>query len=867
MFDVLPVDKSGSLDLEKINSIKPLKVKKPEELRVYVNNILPLTLDIRPVDKNGKPDLEKLGILKSKDSMQDKFSNLQTKHVEEIEKVAKQPVYDIKEDDYFSREAMRFQKFLMEEKKQEEKFKKREIPVFSEDINNIKKVTVEFTAGENEDYLGEVQYANEQDAQKFDYFEKFKSPEEKERNRREKNKEENHEGFSFGDIFFYERYFRPLSSKKIAFSFATAAAAIFIVIFGYNLVNKGLVIKKMALKDSTKVYANLISAKDGLSSRNFEAASMSFDQAYSDLDQLSKDLDSLGGIVVESSKYVPYISKLSSGSHLAKAGRDLSKVGALISKNLEVFQDLKNPSEIEKTGTSYLKIFEDSRSSMDQIAVLMKDVEKNLEAVNIADIPEDNKDQFIELRKRLPDANRFLSEFTANEKIFTDILGGNGPRKYLFLFQNNQEMRATGGFIGTYGVLDIFNGRVRKFFVDGIFNPDGQFEDRIVPPAPIQKISANWSMHDSNWFPDFPQSAEKATLFYEKTGGPTVDGVIAITPVVLQKLLAITGPIELDEYGVTIDKDNFLENIQTEVESNYDKELNQPKKILSDLAPKVLDKIFNPDKLSDVAGTMNVLSESLNERHIMIYSKNWEIEKVLSAQGWSGEILDTFKDYVSVINTNINGYKTDGVVDEKIDHKAEIQEDGSIIDTLTITRHHNGGNTPYDWWNKVNADYMRVYVPKGSKLLNVSGQTREFNSPPLDYNALGYKQDPQIKMEEDSMVIDEESGTRIYEDSGKTVFANWTYVSPQESVEIKYTYLLPFKIDVNLTTKPADTYSLLAQKQAGSMGSKFNSKIIFPDFYKILWKYPNNFNEENNSLNAEADLKTDKFFGMALSKK
>ncbi|HBR71803.1 MAG TPA: hypothetical protein DEA27_03310, partial [Candidatus Moranbacteria bacterium] len=32
-------------------------------------------------------------------------------------------------------------------------------------------------------------------------------------------------------------------------------------------------------------------------------------------------------------------------------------------------------------------------------------------------------------------------------------------------------MRATGGFIGTYGLLDISNGHVRDFFIDGIFNP------------------------------------------------------------------------------------------------------------------------------------------------------------------------------------------------------------------------------------------------------------------------------------------------------------------------------------------------------------------------------------------------------------
>ncbi len=318
---------------------------------------------------------------------------------------------------------------------------------------------------------------------------------------------------------------------------------------------------------------------------------------------------------------------------------------------------------------------------------------------------------------------------------------------------------------------------------------------------------------------------------------------------------------------ITIDKNNFIENIQTEVEQNYDKELNQPKKILSDITPKILDKIFNPDDFSDLVKTMGILSDSLNEKHILIYAKNWEIQKVLSTQGWSGEVLDSQKDYISVINTNINGFKTDGVIDEKIKHVANIQEDGSIVDTVTITRHHNGGNTPYDWWNKVNADYMRVYVPKGSKLISASGQTREFNSPPLDYDALGYKRDPQIKMEEDSMFIDEDSGTKIYEDSNKTVFANWVYVSPQETVEVKYIYLLPFKVNTDLKTKLTDTYSLLAQKQSGSSESGFSSEVIYPDFYKILWKYPDGLENIGNSIKIETNLKTDRFIGIAFSKK
>ncbi len=656
--------------------------------------------------------------------------------------------------------------------------------------------------------------------------------------------------------------------RPLALSFSSLAVIIFLVIFGVSFFNKGMKMKDLILGTGKDAYVNLALAKEGMAARDFKKSSFEFEEAYNKFESISKDIDSLGGILIEPLRFVPYLSKVSSSDHMAQAGKDISRIGILAGEIMQSMNAIKNPLAGESdSSVSFLKIFQDTDKNLKEILTLVIDVQDNLDKVNMDDIPTEQRAQFVELKSKLPEIKNFIAAFVDNSKIFTDILSGNGPRKYLFLFQNNQEMRATGGFIGTYGVLDIFNGNVRKFFIDGIFNPDGQLKVKVVPPVPIQKISAAWSLHDSNWFPDFPKSAEKAAWFYEKTGGPTMDGVITMTPIVMQKLLEVTGPIEMEEYGVTVDKDNFVEKVQQEVEVEYDKELNQPKKILADLAPKILDKIFNTKNLGDIAKTLKILLESLNEKQILIYSKNYEVEKVLSQEGWSGEILNTQKDYLSVINTNINGYKTDGVIDESIAHQAEIQSDGSIIDTVTITRHHNGGSLKYDWWNRVNADYMRVYVPKGSTLLSADGQTREFNSPPLDYNTLGFKRDAQVQTEEDLMRIDDESGTRVYEDSDKTVFANWVYVSPQETAMVKYKYLLPFKINMNATDKLADTYSLLAQKQSGSVGSGFVSEISYPEDYNVIWNYPEDADKQNNEIKIETDLKTDKFMSVAFTQK
>jgi hypothetical protein len=336
----------------------------------------------------------------------------------------------------------------------------------------------------------------------------------------------------------------------------------------------------------------------------------------------------------------------------------------------------------------------------------------------------------------------------------------------------------------------------------------------------------------------------------------------------MQKLLEITGPIEMPEYDVTLDSKNFIELTQYKVEVDYDKQENKPKKILSDLAPLVLEKLLSSKDAASIAKTAQAFMSGLAEKHILFYSQDPEIQKAISKQGWSGEILPAEEDYISVINTNINGFKTDAAVSESIKHEAQIQDDGSIIDTVTISRKHNGGDSQYEWLNKVNADYMRVYVPKGSKFISVSGQTMETNKQPLDYDGLGFKRDEDVQKEEASMVIDSESGTRIYEEDSKTVFANWTYVSPGETMTISYKYLLPFSMFKVLTgnSQRSDAYSLVAQKQSGSLGSDFSSKVSYPKGYEVKWNFPGSVSQDGKIVSVDTTLQTDRFVGLVFMK-
>lgn len=194
----------------------------------------------------------------------------------------------------------------------------------------------------------------------------------------------------------------------------------------------------------------------------------------------------------------------------------------------------------------------------------------------------------------------------------------------------------------------------------------------------------------------------------------------------------------------------------------------------------------------------------------MVYSADEDVQKIISENNLSGEVVSSEHDYLAVVSSNINGYKTDRVVDESVDLKTEVDADGYVVNTLTIIKKHDGGSSKFDYYNKVNADYLRVYVPEGSTLIDAKGQTLETNKPPVDYGKLGFKIDKDVQQVESSMMVDDKTKTQIYKESGKTVFGNWVFVSPKEDVKLVYKYRLPNRLN------RGEDYEIVFQKQSGS---------------------------------------------------
>jgi hypothetical protein len=263
----------------------------------------------------------------------------------------------------------------------------------------------------------------------------------------------------------------------------------------------------------------------------------------------------------------------------------------------------------------------------------------------------------------------------------------------------------------------------------------------------------------------------------------------------------------------------------------------EPKQIIGDLLDKITKEL--PGRLSkdNLINLIKAAEESLNEKHVLFYFNDEGLEKKVDESGWSGRMKETKFDYLMVANTNIGGGKSDRKIRETINHEAEVMPNGSVIDTIKIVREHTAGKGE-KYTGVRNVNWLRVYVPAGSEFLEAQG----FEKPDdiffkeADGNL---EKDKDISAEEESTRIDEISGTKIYKEGDYTVFANWTMADPGETDVIYLKYKLPFNIFEN--KKEAASYSLLVQKQPGSVGVKINSDLKLPKGLNVAWQYPGNF--------------------------
>lgn len=380
------------------------------------------------------------------------------------------------------------------------------------------------------------------------------------------------------------------------------------------------------------------------------------------------------------------------------------------------------------------------------------------------------------------------------------LLGFTKPMKYLLLFENNTELRPGGGFIGVYAVIRIDKGKLEVLKMEGTENLDSNrpADWKPTPPLPISehlKVD-RWFFRDSNWFPDFSESAKKALELYKGEKGiasDEIDAVMAFTPTVLEELLRLTGPITAQ--GIEFTQENVTEKLEYEVEFGYDDKgiaFQERKQIILPLFFALLDKLKS-GVFTNFNNYFFLLDKLAKEKQIMAYAPAEELQKIIIEQDWDGKMATATGDYLLWADANLAALKTDQVMERVLNYSIKQQADGRYLATAEMIYKNNG---KFDWRTTRYRTYARVFIPLGSKLLS-------------------------------AIVVDEKGLEQKInkfdqgEELGKQWFGTFVVIEPGHSKKLRFSYYLPADIISDVK------YDLIVQKQLGALAHGLTLNLDF----------------------------------------
>lgn len=347
-----------------------------------------------------------------------------------------------------------------------------------------------------------------------------------------------------------------------------------------------------------------------------------------------------------------------------------------------------------------------------------------------------------------------LEEFRPVLEQLPDIAGGKGERKkYLVLFQNDNELRPTGGFLTAYAVIYIENGKVTPEKSDDIYEIDKKFTKKIPIPEKLGKYLTTetiFHLRDMNTSPDFKTSMD---LFYSnystiKTEPGNIDGIIAVDTHVLTDLVRILGPVEIPGYG-TFSAENDSHCDCPQIVYALSEIITRPtpyirvdrKGILGPMMQSILSKTYSANKQS-WPKLFETAWANLEGRHVQMYFMDEKAQQAAEAVNGAGRMMppSNGEDFLGIVDANLGGAKSNLFINYEVKQVISAPENGQIAKTVEITYKNSrrGDNCNLEagllCLNARLHDWNRIYLPVGAKLVEAQGYTKA----PTQYDEAGF---------------------------------------------------------------------------------------------------------------------------------
>lgn len=328
-----------------------------------------------------------------------------------------------------------------------------------------------------------------------------------------------------------------------------------------------------------------------------------------------------------------------------------------------------------------------------------------------------------------------------------NILGHHEKRTYFIIFQNNDEIRPTGWFMGSVGILELFRWKIAHFETKDIYAIEWDLKDFATKngvafeqsaPEGLNKISKTFWLRDANYYPTIEESSLKIQEFL-KNSEYKVDGIVYINQNLILNILKKIGPIYYDAVKRDITSENFSSLFSTLVEAKITKThtLATPKQILFDFITIFFEKIKS---VEDYKFFVELFIESIEKKDVSLYFFNTE-ENDFFKQIWLEKTYDfkSFFDFNYPVFTSISGNKSDRYISRSFEKTYVKKENCDISTSLKITQKHGFNineevyiktllydmdalgqvdiNTLLDiQWKWLNKQYIRVLIPKNAQI-------------------------------------------------------------------------------------------------------------------------------------------------------
>lgn len=418
------------------------------------------------------------------------------------------------------------------------------------------------------------------------------------------------------------------------------------------------------------------------------------------------------------------------------------------------------------------------------------------------------------LKKQLSAPYAKLLSFS---EVLPQLLGYGEEKEYLLLFQNNEELRPTGGFIGSIGNLTVKDGKMTKIEIQDVYELDGQLKNHIEPPFIVRRyLQPHLYLRDSNFHLNFQEGASTSAKIYNLETGREPDGVIAINLEVLRKTMEVTGPIALPSYNVTVTKDTISQFLQNTIQENFFPGSTQKKDVLNSLFTQLLEKSAKNQKFN--IEMLKLLPEMLEEKNVLISLRDESIQKIFSANGYAGEQIDprprntkTIQDFLYINEANIGVNKVNAAVSRDVQYEAIIGQ-GKLNSIATLNLTNNSPTNDY-------TVYLQIAVPKLStvKQITIDGVRQQLISAIVD---------PQVYEAKD-FIKPEGLEVEVYSKNNFTqiAFIAVAKIGKKTAIEVEY------ENGAGKNLSSIVNYSLMTIKQPGTNPYKLTTTIDYPEGY------------------------------------